>query len=458
MRKLAILLLIASPLLTVIGMAGCVASIASIGNTSRQMTPLEVFGLLGAPILFVVGVVLLIVDWRRRRHIAADGGRPGIHKPIEREPGGVVGAAVSITQVVVGSSVVAIGWGLLGLALNTAFLIWAAKGLKNTLESDSITRYIAAALMCLLACMPVGYAILAWKVSIRRRLGQALRPYEDSIMKAVEGIVVEYVETRTTGSSRAATLATCIQRVASLPEPVKAALGWFLKRAKLSNELELATGSVLQDGVNCATLAPPAIVAMRSKLDESLFNPRKGQLTSILLVNLVFFVLLAIVTQPLLTGVLRDLSTLTMQLLAGLLVVTVICLKKHPATRGIRDLVIGFFKFVMLVLRLLFMAVTGGFLISRKRSQKVRWVGYALIEAVYGLVTVVAGTVLCGKLEDKQSHLIVPAACAAFLIPSLLLFRWIKRTGISAPVEPERKAANQAPDTARTLDDGSRAT
>jgi hypothetical protein len=295
--------------------------------------------------------------------------------------------------------------------------------------------------------MPVGYAILAWKVSIRRRLGQALRPYEDSIMKAVEGIVVEYVETRTTGSSRATTLATCIQRVASLPEPVKAALGWFMKRAKLSNALELATGSVSQDGANCGTLVPPAIVAMRGKLDEALFSPRKGQLTSIVFVNLMFFVLLAIVTQHPLTGVLRDLSALTMQLLAGMLVVTVICLSKHPATRGIRDLVIGFLKFVMLVLRLLFMAVTGGFLISRKRSQKVRWVGYALIEAVYGLVTVVAGTVSCGKFEDKQSHIIVPVVCAAFLVPSLLLLLWIQRTGTPAPAKPERKAVNRVPVT-----------
>lgn len=67
MRALAIVLLLISPLLMLIGMAGCVEAIASIGNSSRQMTGFEAFSFLSAPVLFVTGCVLMVVDWRRRR-------------------------------------------------------------------------------------------------------------------------------------------------------------------------------------------------------------------------------------------------------------------------------------------------------------------------------------------------------------------------------------------------------
>ncbi len=68
MKALALTLLLLSPILLVVGMAGCVAAISSIGNGSREMGYLEAFALLVSAPCFVTGLTLLIVDIRRKRH------------------------------------------------------------------------------------------------------------------------------------------------------------------------------------------------------------------------------------------------------------------------------------------------------------------------------------------------------------------------------------------------------
>jgi hypothetical protein len=425
MRKLAIFLLVASPILAVIGMAGCVASIASIGNTSRQMTPFEAFGLLGAPILFVVGVVLLIVDWRRRRRMAVDGGRPGIHKPIAREPGGVVGAAVSITQIVVGSSAIAIGWGLLGLALNTAFLIWAAKGLKNTLESGSIARYIAAALMCLLACMPVGYAILAWKVSIRRRLGQALKPYEDKIMEALARIVTEYVTTRAAGSAHAATLAACIERAPDMPAPVRFVLKRLVHRFGVSETLEAGIRSHTEQGVGWGVVVQPAITLMRAKLDAFAFKSGRAWIVYLLGMNIAFYVLLVVIMGFSPDGVASGVEGVVAVLVGGPLLVYFYLYGPPRLINTVKN----FWNTVVHVFVLVVTIITGVRLLDRRRSPVVRWTGYVLLVMVYGGLNALACVMVCYKFKDEQSHLIVPVFWAVVLVPAWILMRWVRRSG-----------------------------
>ncbi len=423
MRKLAILLLISSPLLTVIGMAGCVASVASIGNTSRQMTPLEVFGLLGAPFLFVAGTVLLIVDWRRRRRAREADGLHGARSAGTAHPlSGFANATVSVGRIVTMSALVATGFGLFGLALNLLFLILTADGWLTVVESSAMARYIVIPLACLLGCLPVGYAVLAWRLSFRRRVGVALRPHEDAIMKAMESIVIDYVTSRTKGSPHANVLTAGIRRVASLPRPVREILARVAHRIELSSVLDKAMGAEHLAGNDCQVLVPVAVAGIRRRLDEALFAPRKNRLLYLFLSNLCLF--------GLMMGVTAGLAEFTGAVIGGLFLVAVILLSNHPVAKDIRGILTVPIRFVVTVVGLIGLSVTGILLISRKRSQIVRWVGYAVVEIIYALLVVFACLVLCAKFNGEQSHIIVPVAGVAFLVPSAVLLWWIRTTRI----------------------------
>lgn len=70
MKKLALGLMICSPLLLLIGIAGCVAAVSSIGASSREMGLLPSFSLFAAPVSFLTGLVLSFVARRRVRRQA----------------------------------------------------------------------------------------------------------------------------------------------------------------------------------------------------------------------------------------------------------------------------------------------------------------------------------------------------------------------------------------------------
>jgi hypothetical protein len=71
MKAIAIALLVVSPVLLLVGMAGCVAAISSLGSSSQEMTGFEALAFLAAGPCFVTGLILLIVERRgkRRRHL-----------------------------------------------------------------------------------------------------------------------------------------------------------------------------------------------------------------------------------------------------------------------------------------------------------------------------------------------------------------------------------------------------
>lgn len=429
MRKLAIFLLVVSPFLTAIGMAGCVASIASIGNTSRQMTPLEGFGLLGSPFLFLAGVVLLIVDWgRRRRRRALDAqeaARCGATGPAST---GVIGMTLSVGRIVMASALVAIGYGIMGGALNLFFLIITADAWLTAVESGGSAKYMVIPLACLLGCMPIGYALLAWKDSLRKRTGEALRPYGDAIMKAMESIAVDYARSRPGISSQGAVMAECIRRVASLPEPVKQLLARVVRRSKLS--------IVLETSMNAAAPAEPdtvvslAMAGIRHRLDEALFASRKHRLLYLIMINLCLF--------GLLLGVTGSLASFMSAVIGGSLVAGVILVSNHPVAKDIRGMLTGFVKAVATAVGLVVLSITGLALIRRGRSQSVRWVGYTLVEIIYALLAFITGLVLCEQFRGEQSHIIVPLTAMAFLVPSLLLMKWIRATRVTTAPPPQR--------------------
>lgn len=429
MRKLALCLVVVSPLLLVFGMAGCAASIASIGNGSRQMTTLEAFALLGAPLLFISGIVLLVVDWCRRRRRASTGAQPGSEGLTPRESGGFAGTALSVSRIVAGAVLAAFGTGILGLAVNLLFLIWTAEALESTLKSDSVARYIAGLLAVLLVCMPAGYALLAWRESVKRRIGQALQPHEDTIMKAAGEIAIDYVRSRTSGESHAVTLTACIQRVSGLPDPVKAALAFVVRRSKLSKSLDVVAAGASCRGGDLSALVSPVIAMLRRKLDDMLFASRKRLLLYLFLANLCLFGALVGVTRCPLRGGMGSVAEFTGALLGSAVLLIIICVSKHPVAKDIRGFFMAIFKILKRVCAVIVMAVAGVCLVSRNRPQKVRWAGCCLIELVYGLVTFIAGAVLCEAFKGEQSHIIMPVACAVFVAPSLLLMRWIRRTG-----------------------------
>jgi hypothetical protein len=337
-------------------------------------------------------------------------------------------AAKSMARVVAGSVVSAIGFALLGLILNAVLLIRKATTLRDFLSSSDnpvALRLVAVVLACVLALLPVAYAMLGWRHAFKRRLGQALKPYEDKLMEALSRIVTEYVTTRAAGSAHAATLAACIERAPDLPAPVRFVLIRLVHRLGLSEAVEAGIRSHTEQGGEWGVVVQPAITLMRAKLDAFAFTSGRAWIVYLLGMNIAFYVLLVVIMGFSPDGVASGVEGVVAVLVGGPLLVY-FCLYGPPR---LINTVKDFWNTVVHVFVLFVTIITGVRLLDRRRSPVVRWTGYLLLVMVYGGLNALACVMVCYKFKDEQSHLIVPVFWAVFLVPTWILMRWVRRSG-----------------------------
>lgn len=425
MRRLAIALIVLSPVLMAIGFGGCVASIASIGNSSRQMTLLEAGGLLGAPPLFILGIVLLVVDRFRRR--AAQAGVREDGQAASEQPGRIARATRSFARIAVASALTGIGAGLGGLVLNGAVLVWGIDRL-HLREMRLIAACAVVGVSAILICMPLIYAVLAWRESLKNRLRKALQSYEDRIMQTMEEVATDYVHSMAVGSTHPATLAASVRRVVNLPEPVQAVLLRIARRGGFRRALDVAIECASQNQTDRSTVVRAAANSLRSRLDETIFRPRQRYLLYAAAVNLLLLGFFVSMTRPSPGDLVRGAVEAAGAILVVAGLVVVVCLSPHPVAKSIRDCAKVLGTGIATVAFLILAGVTGVFLIGRGRPQRVRWAGCCLVEMVYGLILFGTAAWLClGPCGDRKD-IVILTACLAFVIPSVMLIAWIARS------------------------------
>jgi hypothetical protein len=284
---------------------------------------------------------------------------------------------------------------------------------------------MAAVLACVLALLPVVYAVLGWRQTFKRRLGQALKPHEDKILEALARIVTEYVTTRAVGSAHAATLAACIQRAPDLPAPVRFVLKRLIHRLGLSKVLEAGIRSHTEQGGEWGVVVQPALALMRAKLDAFAFTSGRAWIVYLLGVNIALYALLVVIMGFSPDGIASGVERMAAVLVGVPILVWFYLYGPPRLINTVKD----FWNTLVDVFVLVVTIITGVRLLDRRRSPVVRWTGYVLLVLVYGGLTAFACVIVCDKFKDEQSHLIVPVFWAVFVIPALLLMQWVRRSG-----------------------------
>jgi hypothetical protein len=208
-------------------------------------------------------------------------------------------AAKAMAGVVAGSLAAGFGFGVLGVALNIALLVRAAPAVRSflaTADAPAWSRVLVVVLVGALILLPVAYAILGWRNAFRRRLGRALRPYEDRMMEMLTRAATEYAESRSHDPAHAVSVVAHIRRAKDLPGPVRFVLARLAEWTGLAEAVEAAMRSQSGQPDTWGAVMAPVLAAVRAKLDAMAFNPGRTWIVLLIALNVAVYTLLIWIT------------------------------------------------------------------------------------------------------------------------------------------------------------------